>query len=201
MAEHHAAQIEELLAPLQALPPFGGWSIAEDCAHLIVTHILEERPACVLELGSGLSTLIMAHALRKSGAGKLISIEHDEKYYGETQALLRAHGLAEWVELRLCPLEPVGPEQSLWYRMEKLPDASVDMLVIDGPPGHIAPQARYPALGMLWEALKIHALIILDDASRADEIAAVARWLREHHGLSHEYRPTQKGTSVLRRNA
>ena len=59
----------------------------------------------------------------------------------------------------------------------------IDLLVVDGPPGLLRPQARYPALPVLRERLSPGASILLDDTHRADEREIVRRWLDEVEGL------------------
>jgi predicted O-methyltransferase YrrM len=193
--------VAALLAPRLELPPFDGWAIAEDFAVIIVSHILRYQPKVVVETGSGLSTLIIAHALEKAGCGRLISIEHDNKYYKESAARLSEYGLDHRVQLLQCPLAPcaVANEQP-WYQVPLgAIDAPIDFLIIDGPPGYICANARYPAIPVLWENLGDNAVIMLDDANRNDEMESIRKWLLEFKQLSCEYVVSRKGTAILRK--
>ena len=53
---------------------------------------------------------------------------------------------------------------------------------------------------MLHDKLSNNAVVILDDAGRKDEQKIVAMWLEEFPDFEHEYLPTKKGISILRRN-
>ncbi|MBC8099940.1 MAG: class I SAM-dependent methyltransferase, partial [Armatimonadetes bacterium] len=57
--------------------------------------------------------------------------------------------------------------------------------------------ARYPALPILFECLRVGALIVVDDADREDEQRMVARWLREYPLRVVDRPETEKGTVVL----
>lgn len=196
------AQLDEWLTPLvpegAVLPERNKWMIAADFALIILSHIEEKCPPLVVELGSGYSTLIIGHALKKAGRGRLVSIEHDPKYCQQTQAMIAAHGLHDVVALHLSPLQPYGDAKQPWYGISLgLFPSAIDLLIIDGPPGYLCAQSRYPALPALWETLAQPATIMLDDASRTDEQSIVRRWLAEYPQVKHRFIPTRKGTSIL----
>lgn len=48
-------------------------------------HVRTNRPQSILELGSGLSTLVMGYALMENGAGSLCSLEPDEEWARSTE--------------------------------------------------------------------------------------------------------------------
>jgi hypothetical protein len=85
-----------------------------------------------------------------------------------------------------------------WYSPEALIGIkNIDLLVIDGPPSSINPDARYPALEHILPLLTKRATVILDDANREDEkklAEAFAAAMPEHKltFLHHE-----KGTAVI----
>jgi hypothetical protein len=55
-------------------------------------------------------------------------------------------------------------------------------MIVDGPPGATGPQARYPALPALLQAIPsdparpLQITLLLDDMIRADEQATAAAW-------------------------
>src|SRR5690606_4628023 len=53
------------IAPDSPLAPMRGWAISPDLAALLVSLIAVERPRMILEVGSGVSTAIMAMALSR----------------------------------------------------------------------------------------------------------------------------------------
>jgi predicted O-methyltransferase YrrM len=134
--------------------------------------------------------------LAKSGAKKIVSLDHSVEYGEETRAMLASHGV-RGVDLRIHELETY-PGGYKWYAQSTLKGlARIDLLVIDGPPSATNPDARYPALEHLIPLLSPKATIILDDADREEErklADAIISALPGHQlrMLSHE-----KGTAVI----
>jgi hypothetical protein len=71
------------------------------------------------------------------------------------------------------------------------------MLVIDGPPATTQALARYPAVPLLRSTMSAACLIVLDDAARPDEQAAVARWIADDGMELHTGYYAEKGIAVL----
>lgn len=204
----HYRQTEALFSlfavsqPRAPLPPLRDWAISPDFALLLLTEIRARRPRLVLELGSGASTVLIAYALEGLGAGRVVSLDHEPAYARRTEALITAHGLEAVAAVRTAPLTSIalGGEDFLWYA----PDAYsglrlIDVVVVDGPPGSLGPQARYPALPVLQPFLAPDAVILVDDGARDDEAAVVKRWQALDLRLTAEYLETEKGAYVLRR--
>ncbi|MGI9528710.1 MAG: hypothetical protein ACR2NG_03290, partial [Acidimicrobiia bacterium] len=89
-------------APLA--PMRNTWAIAPDSAAFLIRTIFEERPQIILDLGSGLSTVLIAQALEQIGSGRLVSVDHDEEYARKTHTMLVAQGLDDKVDLVVTPL-------------------------------------------------------------------------------------------------
>lgn len=162
-------------------------------------------PELIVELGSGVSTVVLARLLRELGTGRLLAVEHDEAWAARVVRQLAREDLAEFALVVRAPLRPSERawESCEWYDEDALLtaiDASptgappIDVLVVDGPPAWqpSAEHARYPALGALGTRLALGARIVLDDVERAGEQAVLVRWQREH-GLTFDVRP---GTGV-----
>jgi hypothetical protein len=182
------------------LPPMRGWAISPDFAVLIASEVFRIRPGLIVEAGSGVSTLITGYCLKKVGAGKLISLDHDLEYARKTRERIVEHGLEGIVDVRHAPLEKqsIGNSSWQWYDQEVFSDITeIDMLIIDGPPLKIQKLARYPALPLLRERLSGNARIILDDTGREDEQLLLERWLEEFSGFSKSDIETEKGAAVL----
>jgi hypothetical protein len=94
--------------------------------------------------------------------------------------------------------QTINNEDYLWYCLDEIPEQSIDMLVIDGPPGYIQPLSRYPALPLLFDKLADQCMVFMDDAARDDEKKIVERWLSEIPGIEHQYIKTERGCSMLR---
>ncbi|MEY2831021.1 MAG: hypothetical protein RLZZ574_279, partial [Cyanobacteriota bacterium] len=179
-------QIESLfsifftLEPKLPLPTTRGWAASPDFLKEIISLIYRQKPQLVVEASSGVSTLIIAYCLKRLGSGKLISLEHEQKFAQATQNNLSLHGLDDIATVIHAPLVEVEINNAinntknntkwLWYDLTKIeiPDA-IDMLIVDGPPGTTQKLARYPALPLLHKKLSRDAIIVLDDGARSDE--------------------------------
>lgn len=185
-------QLTQLLDFKAPIPSTRSWAASPDLLLTIAETITKYRPGLVVELGSGVSTLVAA----KSGARKVISIDNSEEFGGKTAALIKNHKV-RGVEIRIAPLQPYA-NGSTWYDVSKIKDLKkIDLLIIDGPPGSKNPEARYPALAELKDKLSPKAVVIIDDVHREGERKLAddfARALPNHHLaiLDHE-----KGTAVI----
>lgn len=188
------------------LPPLRGWATSPDVLLKLHTHIMDARPALVIEFGSGASTLVIADALKQNNYGKLISIEHSEFYGGQTHATLDAENLQKWVDLRIGDLEPWQEEHlnpvdaeksSYWYPKSFLSDVSqVDLIWVDGPPGATCLFSRYPALPALADKITEATQVWMDDTVRQEEKDICEKWAKDY-GFELRYFPLEKGLGVL----
>jgi predicted O-methyltransferase YrrM len=192
---HQMEAVEQLLPLLKLsapLPPSRGWAASPDFL-LSLAHITKRvKPRLTVELGSGISTLVLA----KSGARKIISLDHSQEFGSQTREMLASHGV-RGVDIRIHELQTYSGKYK-WYAKSTLKGlAKIDLLVIDGPPSSINPDARYPALEHLVPLLSPKATIVLDDVYREEErklADAIVKALPNHVMtiLSHE-----KGTAVI----
>ncbi|WP_194202006.1 O-methyltransferase [Glycomyces albidus] len=203
------AEFEDLMAlyrdigPDQALPPMHGWAAGPDLARFLYREVVEHGRSSVLECGSGSTTVILAYACRAVGGGRVVALEHDARFAAATRKMLDERDLAKWAEVRDAPLTDVrvGGRTWRWYNPESLDEGPFDLVLVDGPPGGTGPEARYPAVPMLIDRLTDDALVVLDDAGRADEQAVGDRWAAEFDGFALETLPHGHGTLLLRRGA
>ena len=187
--------LQQLLALLKLnapIPPTRSWAASPDLLLMIADLVRTHEPQLVVELGSGVSTLIIA----KSGAGKVISIDNSEEFADKTRALLKAHEVGG-VEVRVAPLTPhvAGLE---WYDTTLLQDLKeIDLLIVDGPPGSKNPNARRPAHMELINKLSPHAIIVIDDVNRDGEreLAESFASALPNHVLT--IYPHEKGTAII----
>jgi predicted O-methyltransferase YrrM len=201
----------EGLVQLSAVPtpyplPFGGgWALGADNAAILAREVKMRRPRLVLELGSGVSTLLVGLLLKEQGGGRLISLDHEAEWAAETRRQVAALGLASVVGVVDAPLEEqtIGGERQRWYRLpaEMPADGSVDLLVVDGPPQSTDPSGlpRYPALPVLARYLSERAIVFIDDAARMGEAKMLARWAAELPGWRQRTYATARGAAVLER--
>jgi predicted O-methyltransferase YrrM len=191
------------LKPDMPFPPTRDHSASPDLLNHVVSLIIERRPQFVLELGSGSSTVFLAYALKRSGGGRLVSIDHDSAFARRTRSMLERHGLSEVGTVIHRPLAPVRIDdiEYVWYDTGDLEIGStIDMMLVDGPPYHVHPLARYPALRLLSPFFSDDIVIVLDDADRPEELRIATMWKKEFSAFSTERLETEKGALLLRRS-
>jgi hypothetical protein len=154
-----------------------------------------------VECGSGASTVVLARCCQLNAGGHVYSREHGEQFADETRENLKNFGLSEFATVLHAPLidQQLGGESYSWYDLSELPALSINLLVIDGPPGFLQPAARYPALPRLFDQMAEQCSVFLDDAARQDEQSIVQRWSHQYPDLQHEYIETERGCSVFTR--
>lgn len=203
------AQIEAVVALYSTaelrfpLPTMSGWALSPEAAVDLVQRVADRRPTTVVECGSGLSTVVLAHAQRSLGIdGRVIALEHDEHYAHLTRELLVRHGLTERATVLHAPLVDVQVEGVAyrWYDLSGLADVTaIDLLFVDGPPAKVGANARFPAYPLLRNRLSADAAVVLDDANRPDEEKIVHAWLAFDGDLRASRFATTRGTAVLTR--
>lgn len=182
------------------LPPMTGWAAHPELAATCARVVLSKKPKLIVECGSGVSTLVNAYAVEKNGIGRVVSLDHDPEYAERTRETLRSHGLSDRAQVVDAKLvrQRVGAEDKLFYELDGLPNEPIDFLLVDGPPVALQRESRHPAVPLLIDRLSDGAIVMLDDAARADERAIVARWLAEYPGRFEEmYLATRKGVRLL----
>ena len=196
--------IYSFITPRFPLPSMSRWTAYPDLAKIIVRECMMNKPGLVVELGSGISTLITAYALEQHGevGAQVISLDHNEEYTQKTKNLIKSNKLESNAQVIYSPLEPrqIGDKIYNWYSLEGLTTKmNIDLLLVDGPPVKTNQLARYPALPSLISRLSKDCVIILDDAARQSEQQTVSQWMHEFPGFKHEYIGNKKGLSILRR--
>lgn len=167
------ALLDELALPHDALPHLGSWKADVGFLRHIANEIARLRPAQVVELGAGASTLVAAQALALHGRGQLTSFDQHGGFVDATRAWLADHGLN--ADLRHAPLTAESADwPGRWYALDNLPDR-IDLLIIDGPPWSVHPLVR-GAADSLFARLSPNAVVLLDDAARPGERIVARRW-------------------------
>jgi predicted O-methyltransferase YrrM len=197
-------QLLALAAPTGPIPGTRGWAASPDHLLLLCHEVRRTRPRLVLDLGSGQTTLWMALVMAgQEQPGRIVSIDHDPEFLASTGRMLAEHGVDHLVDLRLAALTPWSADDGTtqpWYDDAAFDDLhGIDLVSIDGPPESTAPMARRPALPALGDRLSPTVTVVLDDADRDDERAAVEQWIAADPDLVAESIATEKGTVVLRR--
>lgn len=196
--------LRDRLGLREGLPYSHNWSAAPDFLKLIIDHALTEKPTTIVECSSGLTTLMLARACEMNGTGQVLSLENGAEFAAKTRAEVERYGLTPRATVIDAPLKPVTIDgvKYQWYDLTDAadwPDRSIDLLVIDGPPGFLQRHSRYPALPLLFEKLADGCVVFLDDAGRPEERELVEMWLERFSGMvEHEFINSERGCSVLR---
>jgi Methyltransferase domain len=209
---------ERDLVALRTLPflrgpdlPWSDWAMRPTAIAQLVEEMERGRRSAV-ELGSGVSTIVLARAARELGT-RLVSFEHDRQWADEIRILLRREGLdaARVIDVALAPLDastirmPVEPTlraPESWYDLAALGDAlptRIDLLIVDGPPAAEWPDVliRAPAVPALEDRLAGACTVALDDASRRAERHTARLWA---HRLGCELELSDTDLALLRRS-
>ena len=147
----------------------------------------------IVELGSGISTVLLARLLGQlsaPGERRLAAVEHDGRWARWLVSQLVREGVGDHVVVVDAPLR--AADCGCWGHAVVLDAAAVDagldeamggdvidLLVVDGPPAFavgLEQLARHPALPMLWNRLAPGATLALDDLERPGEKEVLRRW-------------------------
>ncbi len=130
---------------------------------------------CILEVGSGVSTVVTALAIEP--AVSFVSLEADVHWHERTHLAIAALSLSSRVRLLHAPLSQLPYDGGLhWcHDVRSLPDVQADLLFIDAPPDSVGRIGVLPGvIGLISQG----GLIVLDDALRAGERECVESWVR-----------------------
>lgn len=190
--------------PLKApLPPMTSWAATPELASTVIKTIHAYKPNQIVELGSGVTTLISGYSLNEfHPSGSVISLDHDSRFAEKTREEIALHGLIDKVDLRIAPLEThtISGKKWTWYSADKLFfEKSIDLLLVDGPPFKTQKNARYPALPLLYKHLSDRAVIIIHDTDRKSESESIQQWIEEFSDLEIEQLNTEKGITLLKK--
>ena len=146
-----------------------------------VARWASEARGPVLEIGSGLTTLILGAVAGRRGI-PVWTLEHHPQFFRQTQETLHRYGVPN-VHLTLASLYDYG--EFCWYDppLDALPGDFL-LVVADGPPGDVK-GGRFGLLPVLRSHFAPGVVILLDDAERPDEKAVLLKWENEY-GLSHQ---------------
>lgn len=167
----------------------------------VVQHLSESlQLRRVLELGSGVSTLLLANGFRRAGEGHVLSLDDDARWAEQSAATIRREQLDGFAEVRVAPLVAVnaGGRQSQWYDISSLDaDARFDLIIVDGPPAWRGDAlARLPALYQLRRHLSDNGVLVLDDAGRGGETEVAQRWQKDFPDLHYRMVGVGRGLFV-----
>ena len=185
------------------LPQMRGWPVSPDFANLILQTIISEKPQKIVEIGSGISSVLIGYVLEKIGKGKLITLDHEKRFQEKTLNDLKNHNLSSYVQVEFAPLVEynIQGQKWLWYDIKGINGLQeIDILIVDGPPAQTQNYARFPAFPLLKEKLSSKYLLLTDDGNRDEEKHVIEKWVELERGLEVQYFDTEKGSFILKRS-
>jgi predicted O-methyltransferase YrrM len=187
------SQLLRLLDLSAPIPSTRSWAASPDVLLTLLDLAKSTKPARVLDLGSGMSTLVLA---KSAPQAEIISVDNSGEYAGKTRKLLASHGVTN-VDVRVAALTPHASGVD-WYDLAPLSDVSnIDFLFVDGPPGSKNSKARHPAILECISKLNPRAVIVIDDAGREGEKEMAQEFAKLLPSHSLEFLSHEKGTAVL----
>lgn len=187
------AQLISLLRFESPLPPTRNWAASPDLLLTLHHYARTTSPQVILDLGSGLSTLVLA---KSAPAAKVISIDNSAEFAEKTSQILLDHKITN-VDIRVAPLEPHSSGVD-WYQLSALSGVNqIDLLFIDGPPGSKNPVARHPAFHECLQLLSPRAIVVIDDVGRDGERDMAEKFAASLPNHRLEILSHEKGTAVL----
>ena len=175
------------------------WSAAPDFLELISNYCLKTKPLNIIECSCGFSTLVLARCCEINKTGKVTSLENGYEFAQQTRDQISNYMLDKYAGVIDAPLikQPLNDRDYQWYTLDNTIPSDIDLLIVDGPPGYIQKNARYPAINMLQPFFAEKCRVYLDDAARNDEREIVEQWRRQFSPASVDYIENERGCAVL----
>lgn len=153
------------------------WAMKPWKLEFLIGLIEKKPPRCVLELGSGVTTLVLAALAEKHGF-ELLSLEN---YHGSIGRLHRLSGgldCARHIRVQQCVLgrkRSPGGASYFWFNANlEAYRGRFDFVVVDAPAGRLV--GRRGTLPEIEPYLAEGHRIVLDDCNRRHERACLAEW-------------------------
>ncbi|MEQ8473928.1 MAG: class I SAM-dependent methyltransferase [Marinoscillum sp.] len=169
----------EILRPLlenRPYVPFTKYALSPYAITLVINDILLHDRACVVEVGSGVFTLLLARLIEQNQLSiKFYSLESDLVWTEKVRTQLRNEHLEQHVQFIHSPLGTSG-----WYDksiiQKSLVGTKIDCLLVDGPKS-VYGQERLDAIPFFLDYLDLNSFtIFLDDANRSGERDILQTW-------------------------
>jgi predicted O-methyltransferase YrrM len=191
-------QIQNAMTGHPVLRPMRGWAMSPDAMAWILAELQQHDQPTIIEFGAGQSTVILAAAIKHRG-GLLYTVEHDPAYMDLIRKQLEACGLATCVRFLTAPLvDSRGTAVIRSYDTQFLPEAKVNLALVDGPPITNGMLARLVPLRWCVNHLSSNGVIFLDDSLRESEQSCLTALKTEFPTLVSKDLVAEKGLVELR---
>jgi len=181
---HDAKALQRLGLYMDDYLPWTGSALRPSAISMIYNEIIIHQRSRVLEIGCGMSTVMLSRFLAERG-GTLVSLENDQGWIDVTQKNLgNGAEVCELVHAELIEQEISG-QKYMWYDLERgeakthLTHKPFDVLIVDAPISTVGAKARFPALHKLRDYMADDFVVFLDDIERDDETEIAKEWCAE----------------------
>ena len=140
--------------------------------YIILRFMIERRGIDVLDVGSGMTSLLLSDLAAKISDTRVTTLEHDPDY----AALISPQISHELVRAPLVPTVIDGRTVQ-FYDLAPLKSLRFDLIIVDGPPG-TRRWSRFGAVHLFNRYLKDEFLFVLDDADRKGELDTILTLLK-----------------------
>lgn len=158
--------------------PWNGSAMRPSMVQLISNEIIFGKRSAVLEIGTGLSTIILGKILKEIG-GNLTTVDQDSVWQKEILQLASPALPIHPISANMKRQNIDGPCQ-IYFDQEELAQhlggKKFDCLVVDAPIARRGQMSRYPAFPVFHRYLKEQFVVFLDDINRPDEAKIAKLW-------------------------
>lgn len=163
------------------------WSALEGYLLEVVVQV-RDNATCVLECGSGLSTVLMG-VISQHKEITVVSLEH-QKSWGDRVMAQLSKFTRHKVRLEICSIKSYGDYE--WYDITQVQNnKKYDLVICDGPPEKIK-GGRYGLVPIMVDHFDNNVTILMDDYMRVSEKNIVSQWANNH-----KFSLTEKGSKDL----
>ncbi|MBB5284236.1 hypothetical protein HNQ92_002379 [Rhabdobacter roseus] len=180
-------KISKLSNSLNKVYPYTSSALSPVHLNLVLNDIIINTRRNIVELGSGISTIIIAKLLQTNSIkAQFTSIEENEDWANYINNCLIEENLIEYCNVMHIPIKK--SENYYWYDLQKINIIKqsiglIDCLIIDGPIAHSKGKenSREKTLYEFYELLDNTKSVFLDDTNRKGEQIAIKNWTKKYN--------------------
>jgi hypothetical protein len=163
---------------------YQGYTISPEMLAEVFNRIVKEKPRAILEIGSGLSTLVASYAVQKNGFGQVVSWDVVEPRASRVRELLDSHDQKSHVKVvSLSPFDKQDASDEILWDDGHAPE-KIDFLIVDATSDSSKNPEHMKAVETVKPMLAIGCTIFIHDSFEARDREAVAEWMSEIRELS-----------------
>jgi len=185
---------DPFLAEQLANVELGEWTLSVASLNFVEIEVNRLEPRAVLEFGAGVSTVCLAHYMKKVHGNSdrvfVHTVEQNPQFAEKAVQQLKSLGLNKYVHVLHAPVRQqlIEGKQTRCYDLsasfaQTVPKAiQFDFLVIDGPVGEPGapipgdPSTRFGTLPLVRSWVKPGSSFLLDDGLRDTELGVAKEW-------------------------